>query len=145
MKKPIHFLLVALLFFTNSGCKREHRADYPISPVPFTDVGINDSFWLPRMETNRTVTIPVAMKKNEETGRVDNLRIAAGLKEGVYKGRRFNDTDVFKVMEGAAYSLKIHPDPDLEKQLDDLIAVIAAAQEEDGYLYAARTADPANP
>ncbi|MCJ7679904.1 MAG: glycoside hydrolase family 127 protein, partial [Candidatus Aminicenantes bacterium] len=145
MKKSIFFLLITLLFFTNSNCKRGQRADYPISPVPFTDVGINDSFWLPRMETNRFVTIPFAMNKNEETGRVNNLRIAAGLMEGKYIGRRFNDTDVFKVMEGAAYSLKIHPDPDLEKQLDDLISVIAAAQEEDGYLYAARTADPVHP
>ena len=145
MKKPILFFLVGLLFFTNSGCRRDNRADYPISPVPFTDVGINDSFWQPRMETNRIVTIPFAMKKNEETGRVENLRIAAHLKEGVFTGRRFNDTDVFKVMEGAAYSLKIYPDPELEKQLDDLIAVIAAAQERDGYLYAARTADPSHP
>ena len=91
------------------------------------------------------MTIPFALKMNEETGRVDNFAIAAGQKEGKYQGRRFNDTDVYKVIEGAAYSLSVQPDPELEVYLDGLIDLIAAAQEEDGYLYAARTADPKNP
>jgi len=97
------------------------------------------------METNRRVTIPFAMKKNEETGRLDNLRKAAGLMEGRYEGRRFNDTDVYKVVEGTCYSLALNYDAKLDKQLDEIIAIIAAAQEEDGYLYAARTVDPKNP
>ena len=119
--------------------------DYPIVPVPFTQVSIDDNFWQPRMETNRTVTIPFALNRCETTGRTDNLRKAAGLMEGPYEGRRFNDTDVYKVMEGAAYSLSNHPDPELEKTLDDLIEIIAGAQEEDGYLFAARTVDPEHP
>ncbi len=128
-----------------AGCTKVTPPDYIIQPVPFTAVEIRDDFWLPRIETNRTVTIPFALKMNEDTGRVDNFAVAAGLKEGKYQGRRFNDTDVYKVIEGAAYSLRVHPDPKLEDQLDDLIDLIAAAQEDDGYLYAARTADPENP
>jgi len=127
------------------ACGNKKAADYPVKPVPFTDVHVDDVFWLPRMETNRSVTIPFALKKNEDTGRVNNFKKAAGLMEGKYEGRRFNDTDVYKVMEGAAYSLSLDPDPDLEKYLDSLIEIIVAAQEEDGYLYAARTVDPENP
>ena len=145
------FLFCAALLLAFSGCKRETEAlkekitDYPIHPVPFTAVRVTDDYWLPRIETNRTVTIPFAIDKNEETGRVGNFAIAAGRKEGKYQGRRFNDTDVYKVMEGIAYSLQVHPDPELEEYTDGLIELIAAAQEEDGYLYAARTADPKNP
>ncbi len=119
--------------------------DYPIRPVDFTRVQIQDAFWAPRLETNRTVTIPFAMKMNEETGRVDNFRKAAGMMKGLHQGKRYNDSDVFKVMEGASYSLLLHPDPELQKKLSDLIHIIAAAQEPDGYLYTARTIDPQNP
>jgi DUF1680 family protein len=119
--------------------------DYPIHPVPFTEVRLTDEFWAPRLETNRTVSVPYALRMNEETGRVDNFRKAAKLMSGPYKGRRFNDSDVYKAMEAAAYTLRLHPDPALDKTLDDLIAVIARAQEPDGYLYATRTLDPAHP
>lgn len=128
-----------------AGCLVEKKRDYPIKPVPFTDVNITDDFWLPRVETNRTVTIPFAFKKCEETGRIDNFARAGGLMEGPFEGLRYNDSDVFKIMEGAAYSLALHPDPELEAYLDGLIVKIAAAQEEDGYLYTARTIDPENP
>jgi hypothetical protein len=119
-------------------------ADYPVRPVPFTAVQINDEFWSPRLETNRTVTIPYDFRKCEETGRLDNFLKAAHQMPGKYEGYAFNDSDVFKVVEGAAYSLALHPDPELDKYLDGLIAKIAAAQEPDGYLYAARTVDPAS-
>ncbi len=119
--------------------------DYPYVPVPFAQVQVEDEFWAPRIETNRTVTIPFAFRKNEETGRMDNFRIAARLIEGTYRGKRYNDTDVYKVIEGAAYSLRQHPDPDLEGYIDGLIEVIAKAQEPDGYLFTARTCDPNNP
>jgi DUF1680 family protein len=119
--------------------------DYPIRPVPFTQVTLTDAFWAPRLETNRTVSIPYALRMNEETGRVDNFRKAARLMTGPYKGRRFNDSDVYKAMEAAAYSLRLHPDPALDKSLDDLIALIGKAQEPDGYLYTTRTLDPAHP
>ncbi len=152
MRRSKFFICLALFsLFGTSACQKEaarsssREGDYPIKPVPFTSVRINDAFWLPRIETNRTVTIPFAIDKNEETGRVDNFAIAAGRKEGTYTGRRFNDTDVYKVIEGIAYSLQVHPDPELEKYTDGLIELIASAQEEDGYLYPARTADPENP
>ena len=116
--------------------------DYPITPAPFTAVCFTDRFWLPRLETNRQVTIPYDFEKCEETGRIDNFAKAAGLIEGPHEGIFFNDSDVFKVVEGAAYSLSLHPDPELEGYLDDLIKKIAGAQENDGYLYTARTIDP---
>ena len=121
------------------------RTDYPFQPVPFTDVTIHDGFWSPRLETNRRVTIPYDFQKCEETGRIDNFLKAAGTMEGAHEGLHFNDSDVFKVIEGAAYSLQVHPDPELEAYVDSVIEKIAAAQEDDGYLYTARTIDPANP
>ncbi len=129
------------------GCIKpsKENKDYPIKPVPFTLVNIKDEFWAPRIETNRTVTIPFALKQNEETGRVDNFAIAGGLMKGEYKGERYNDTDVYKVLEGASYSLALHPNPELEKYLDTLIEKIDAAQEDDGYLFTPRTADSAHP
>jgi len=113
--------------------------DYAIVPVPFTKVRIADEFWLPRMETNRRVTIPYDFKMCEETGRIDNFAIAGRLKEGQFRGIFFDDSDVYKVIEGAAYALALRPDAQLDKYLDGLIAKIAAAQEPDGYLYTART------
>ncbi|MCF7732673.1 MAG: glycoside hydrolase family 127 protein [Akkermansiaceae bacterium] len=117
--------------------------DYPIQPVPFTSVSVDDAFWSPRMKTNRETTVGYCFDKCEETGRIANFEVAGGLKKGGFQGIYFNDSDVVKVIEGAAYTLAIHPDPKLDKFLDDLISKIAAAQEDDGYLYTARTiADP---
>ena len=117
--------------------------DYPIKPTPFTDVHLDDAFWSPRLETNRRVTIPFAFEKCQETGRTDNFAIAGGLMDGSYHGvYPFDDSDVYKTIEGAAYSLSLERDEELEKYLDDLIAKIAAAQEGDGYLYTVRTIDP---
>jgi DUF1680 family protein len=117
-------------------------ADYPITPVPFTDVKIMDNFWKPRLETNREVTVPYTFDKSVETGRIRNFEIAGGLEKGEFEGIFFNDSDVFKIIEGASYSLQVNPDPELKKYLDDVIFKIAAAQEEDGYLYTNRTIDP---
>lgn len=113
--------------------------DYPITSVPFTQVQINDSFWLPRLHTNREVTIPYCLTKCEETGRIGNFAKAAGAISGKFEGIAYNDSDVFKVIEGAAYSLSIFPNPELESYLDNLIEEIGAAQEKDGYLYTLRT------
>lgn len=127
------------------------QRDYPVKPVPFTDVHLNDTFWAPRIEINRTVTIPFAFQKCEETGRVENFnRAAAALKGEQLKDKKlppypFDDTDLYKVIEGAAYTLSVHPDPKLEAYVDGLIEKIAAAQETDGYLYPARTIDPQKP
>ena len=73
--------------------------DYPIRAVPLTAVTIDDGFWAPKLEVNRTVTIPHILKENDDTGRVANFEKAAGKKSGAYVGRRFNDTDVYKIIE----------------------------------------------
>ncbi len=127
------------------------QATYAVEPVPFTAVHLNDKFWAPKIETNRKVSIPFAFEKCEETGRVDLFERAAKALRGEplenkkAPGYPFDDTDVYKVLEGAAYSLSVHPDPKLEAYLDTLITKIAAAQEPDGYLYTTRTIDPQNP
>jgi uncharacterized protein len=135
---------IACLFFT--GCAAlaagAELKDYPVQPVPFTAVRIQDSFWSPRIETNRITTVWYNFQKCEETGRIDNFAKAGRLMPGEFRGTPFDDSDVFKVIEGAAYTLALHPDPKLDKYLDDLIAKIASAQERDGYLYSARTIDP---
>jgi DUF1680 family protein len=119
--------------------------EYPIVAVPVSAVKVTGGFWRQKMETNRTVTIPHIFEENESTGRTDNLRKGAGLKEGDYQGRRFNDTDVYKIIEAASFSLIDHPDPALAAKLDDLIAIIGKAQQPDGYLEPARTINPQKP
>ncbi len=117
-------------------------ADYPHQPVPFTQVRFTDAFWQPRIETNRTVTIPFAFEMCEKTHRIDNFKIAGKLMEGRWEGEfGFNDTDPYKIIEGASYGLMVKPDPKMEAYLDQLIGYIAAAQEPDGYLYTAYTAN----
>ncbi len=110
--------------------------DYPIQPVPFTQTEIADAFWAPRIKTNRDVTVQHNLQSCERTGRIQNFVVAAGQAEGMFQGVfGFDDSDVYKVIEGAAYTLGLQPDPALDRQLDDVIAKIAAAQKPDGYLY----------
>lgn len=137
-------ILLCIPFLILLSCTQKKISDYPIQPIEFTKVQVNEGFWLPRMETNREVTIPFAFEKCEKTGRIDNFAKAAGMMKGSFEGRRYNDSDVFKVMEGAAYSLSNHPDAELEEYMDKLIEKIAGAQKVDGYLYTARTIDPDN-
>jgi DUF1680 family protein len=142
---------LALLLGSVQPTRAQSMRDYPVKPVPFTAVHVNDAFWAPRIETNRRVTIPFAFQKDEETGRVDNfIRAAEALHGETFSNHKppgypFDDTDVYKVIEGASYTLSVHPDPQLEAYVDGLIAKIAAAQEKDGYLYTARTIDPLSP
>ncbi len=121
------------------------EADYPVRPVPFTSVKVGDGFWRSRLETNRQVTVWYTFGKCEETGRLDNFAKAARLMPGSFRGTPFDDSDVYKVIEGASYCLATASDPKLDAYLDALIAKIAAAQEPDGYLYTARTIHPDNP
>jgi len=102
--------------------------------VPFTNVKIDDAFWRPRLEVLRKVTIKACLAQCESTGRIANFAKAAGLVEGEFEGIYFNDSDVYKVLEGAAYLLMSHRDPELEAEVDRIIDLIAAAQEPDGYL-----------
>jgi len=120
------------------GEAAEAGKDYPYRPVPFTAVKVRDGFWTPRFETNRARTVWYDFEKCEETGRIDNFAKAGGLMAGEFKGIPFDDSDVYKVIEGAAYILAMEPDAKLDRYLDELIVKIAAAQEADGYLYTAR-------
>ncbi len=125
--------------------------DYPFQPVPFTAVHLDDDFWAPRLETNRVTTIPYAFGKCEESGRMYNFERAAAVLRGENiadrkaPGYPFDDTDPYKVLEGASYSLAVQPDPKMAAYLDKLIALFASAQEPDGYLYTTRTIDPEHP
>lgn len=119
--------------------------NYTIKAVPFTQVRLTDNFWLPRIETNRTVTIPASFERCEATGRVKNFTMAAEKTGKFCTTYPFDDTDIYKTIEGASFSLAVHPDPKLEAYIDSLIAIIGKAQEPDGYLYTARTIDPAHP
>ncbi len=126
-------------FLLAQGLSAQHL-DYPVTPVPFTQVHLTDGFWQKRLEVNRSVTIPYAFAMCEKTGRVNNFAIAGDFREGEQCGiYPFDDSDVYKVIEGASYSLAVHQDPELESYLDHLIDTIRAAQEKDGYLYTART------
>ncbi|HOO65501.1 MAG: glycoside hydrolase family 127 protein [Bacteroidales bacterium] len=107
-------------------------------------VTVTDDFWKPIIDRNRTITIPYIFEKCEETGRIDNFAIAGGLKKGKHTGERYNDSDVFKIIEGACYSLLEAPDPELRAYADSLVTLVAEAQEDDGYLYTTRTIDPLN-
>ena len=141
----IGVILGIMLLFTKNTYSQQVISDaYPFQPISFSDVQIEDQFWGPRIETNRKVTIPYDFRKCEETGRIDNFAIAAGVKKGKFVGIEFDDSDVYKIIEGASYSLQQQYDPKLDAYLDSIIGLIAGAQEEDGYLYTCRTIDPQN-
>lgn len=133
---------------------------YPFSQVPFTSVKIaHDSFWGNRLQAARKVTIPLAFSKCETEHRYKNFEMAAytlqhpghkGLdtKEwnvSKFMGFSFDDTDVYKTIEGASYILQTYPDKKLKAYIDSVLDVVAAAQEPDGYLYTARTINPKHP
>src|SRR5664279_377023 len=143
MKKSISIILLfACIFSFLSGCKNKSlvRADYPIQPVPFTSVKLTDNFWSPRIKRNAAVTIPIAFGYCESTGRVKNFEIAAGIDTGKFQTIfPFDDSDIYKIIEGASYSLQTFPDPKLERYLDTMIYKVGKAQEPDGYLYTNRT------
>ena len=134
--------MILIIMITITKISAQRVKDYPFAPVPFTKVSINDKFWGPRIFTNKKVTIPDTFEKSEETGRIKNFAIAGGLEEGEFQGIYYDDSDVFKIIEGASYSLNVNPDPKLKEYVDSVITKIAAAQEEDGYLYTNRTINP---
>ena len=145
MKKK---LLTAIFVFSLWGNMQaqDARHGYPYSPVPFTSVKVTDSFWGQRLKASREVTIPLAFSKCEESGRYENFVKAAHPSEN-YKveGLPFDDTDVYKTIEGASYLLQTYPDKKLKSYIDSVLAIVAAAQEPDGYLYTSRTMNPKHP
>lgn len=140
-------LAVAVLLVGSLAAQKETlHSGYPIDPVPFTSVKVTDSFWGQRLKASREVTIPLAFSKCEETGRYENfVRAAHPSDEYKVEGFSFDDTDVYKTIEGASYLLQTYPDKKLEKYIDSVLQIVAAAQEPDGYLYTARTMNPKHP
>lgn len=126
-------VFLALLFTFCGVCSGE----YPLKPVPFNEVELTSDFWRPRLEAQRKTLVPFAFERTQPG--VEYLRAArddlAGKKVDGHRPNRFIDSDVYKVIEGAAYLLQLRSDPELEKQIDDLADLIAAAQHENGYLY----------
>jgi uncharacterized protein len=117
-----------------------------IESVGIRDVHLTDNFWLPIIETVQRNTIAYALNKCEEEGRLENFLIAGGEMEGTTRGvMPFDDTDIYKIIEGASSSLISSPNPELEARLDEIIAIIAVGQEEDGYLTTWRTIDGMHP
>lgn len=119
---------------------------YPIEPVAISKVKITDDFWLPIIKRVQEKTIEYAIAKCTEEGRFDNFLIAGGKKQGTVRGvMPFDDSDVYKIIEGASNSLISSPDPKLEVLLDSLIGIVKTGQEKDGYLTTWRTINPAKP
>ncbi|MDD4991731.1 MAG: glycoside hydrolase family 127 protein [Paludibacter sp.] len=144
MRKQFLPVLLSLSLCFQAQVKK--NAGYPITPVPFTAVKVTDAFWGQRLKASREVTIPLAFSKCEETGRYQNFVKAAHPSES-YKveGFSFDDTDVYKTIEGASYSMQTFPDKKLHKYIDSVLTIVAKAQEPDGYLYTARTMNPKHP
>ncbi|MBN2291504.1 MAG: glycoside hydrolase family 127 protein [Pirellulales bacterium] len=127
------YAVSASALFLSASETKDAKANKALA-VPFTNVKINDKFWSPRIKTNRNESLPHNFKWCEETGRFSNFAKAGGLEKGKFEGKYFNDSDVYKVLEGASYCLADRPDAKLDAMVDDVIAKIAAAQEDDGYL-----------
>ena len=120
---------------------------YPISQVPFTAVKVTSgSFWGERIKAAREVTIPLAFSKCESEGRYKNF-VQCLTPSPDYKpsGFSFDDTDVYKTIEGASYVLQTYPDKKLQQYIDSVLDIVGAAQEKDGYLYTPRTMNPWHP
>lgn len=146
MKKIFQPLLCALCVASCAPKQADFADFYPIGPVAFTEVQVSDEFWSDRLQASREVTIPLAFSKCEETGRYDNF-VRATRPDSTYKvgGFSFDDTDVYKTIEGASYLLQTYPDAALEAYIDSVLVLVAAAQEEDGYLNTARQMNPWHP
>jgi DUF1680 family protein len=142
MKKIL--LCSGILFCLTQNTFGQNK-DYAFRSVPFTSIKLTDNFWLPRIKTNHTVTIPASFERCDKTGRVKNFIMAAAHSGKFCTTYPFDDTDIYKTIEGASFSLSLFPDKKLEAYVDSLIVIISNAQEPDGYLYTARTIDPANP
>ena len=135
MEKRALIIIGVATLTLNTSAATKNAIPAPIQEVSFTQVHLNDGFWSPRIEINRTVSIPSAFHECEVNGRFDNFALAAGLIQGEHKGDfSFDDTDPYKVIEGASYSLASYYDARLDHYLDSVINIIAQAQEPDGYL-----------
>lgn len=127
-------------------CQEIQYSDYPITMADIKNVEMTDNFWLPKIKTIQDVTITYGFNKCREEGRFTNFLIAGGKVKGKTCGKMpFDDTDVYKIIEGASYSLISVPNKKLESYIDSIIAIIKTGQEADGYLTTWMTIDPNNP
>ena len=142
------FAAAILLLTSADKNKKTPNQDggYPITPVQFTSVKVGDGFWGQRLKASREVTIPLAFSKCEETGRYENfVKAAHPSEEYEVGGLAFDDTDVYKTIEGASYVLQTYPDKKLEAYIDSVLLIVKGGQEPDGYLYTSRTMNPKHP
>ncbi|MEN2398383.1 glycoside hydrolase family 127 protein [Flavobacterium sp. MC2016-06] len=159
MKKyTFHTITIFLSFLVFISCKETKndevqsnktsatKAGYEIEPVNIQNVKLSDSFWLPIIKRVQEITIQYAIQKCNEEGRFENFLIAGKQKTGTVRGEMpFDDTDVYKIIEGASNTLISAPNPKLDRVLDSLIAIVKIGQEKDGYLTTWRTINPAKP
>ena len=147
MRSSLFFVFLLLLTgCSNNGQQMMVNSQYPIDPVPFTSVKVDGGFWGQRLQASREVTVPLAFSKCEETGRYRNFENAAHPSDTIHVGGfSFDDTDVYKTIEGASYLLQTYPDEKLKNYIDSVLVIVAGAQEPDGYLYTARTMNPKHP
>lgn len=145
IKKTIVAVLLVMTVCGHSQ-QRTKKSGYTITPVNIQNVKLTDAFWLPIIKKVQEKTIEYAIQKCEEEGRMDNFLIAGGKMQGSVKGQMpFDDTDVYKIIEGASNTLISEPNPKLETLLDSLISIVKIGQEKDGYLTTWRTINPAKP
>lgn len=148
-----------LLFLLLSSAALTAQAappDYPVKPIPFTDVRITGGVLQARQATNAAVTAPFALAQCESSLRIKNFELATETMKRRAAGETnfqnkpptiypFDDSDVFKAIEGVSFCLSVQPNPALEAKVAEFVKKIAAAQEPDGYLYTWRTMHPDSP
>jgi len=140
------FLILVCFYFVGIIKAQEEQLNYPISPINIRNVVITDNFWLPKIKIIQDTTIKYAFEKCDEEGRMENFLIAGGKLSGKTRGKMpFDDTDLYKIIEGASYSLISEPNPLLDAYIDSIIAIIKIGQEPDGYLTTWFTIDRLNP
>jgi uncharacterized protein len=148
MKKISAFLLYifSFLLFLHSYGQQKEYANYPLVMVDVNKVKLTDNFWLPKIKTIQNTTIACALDKCQKEGRLENFLIAGHKKQGKVLGKMpFDDTDIYKIIEGASISLISAPNEALDDYLDSVIAVIKIGQEPDGYITTWFSIDPDNP
>ena len=123
-------VIIALLAALAGAAEQQ----WQVERVPFHRVTIDDGFWKGRLETNREATIPQVLRQSEETGRIRNFARAAGLDDSEHEGAVFNDSDVYKLVEGMAYSFHRQPGNVMRSRLEEILSLVGRAQQEDGYL-----------
>ena len=132
MKNTIRIVIIIFAVIIHSPL---HAQQYLMNRISFNQVDINDNFWAPRLQTHAHTTLATCIAQTRDsTARINNFKVAAGLLEGEHQGIYFDDSDVYKAMEGIAYSLVNNPNPEYEALMDEWISYIERAQQPDGYI-----------